>query len=69
MTLRVRVDGDLCHGHSRCYDLCPELFDVDDLGYAHEIGDGAVPDALVSKARLAVANCPEQAIEMFDEGN
>ena len=35
--MRVHVDGDKCQGHNRCYALAPELFDVDDLGYAHEI--------------------------------
>ena len=32
-----------CQGHNRCYALAPELFDVDDYGEAHEIGDGEVP--------------------------
>ncbi len=44
--MRVHVDGDKCQGHNRCYSLAPELFDVDDLGYAHEIGDGNVPAEL-----------------------
>ena len=59
----VRVIAEKCQGHNRCYALAPELFDVDDLGYAHEIGDGQVAADLVDSARLAVANCPEHAIE------
>ena len=42
--------------------IAPELFDVDDLGQAHEVGDGEVPPVLEEKARLAAANCPEFAI-------
>lgn len=42
--------------------LAPELFDSDDLGYAHVRGEGIVPSELVDKAKLAVANCPEFAI-------
>ena len=42
--------------------FAPELFDVDDFGQAHEIGDGAVPAGLEDKAHLVVANCPEFAI-------
>ena len=42
--------------------LAPELFDVDDYGYATEIGDGQVAPELEEKARLAAANCPEFAI-------
>jgi ferredoxin len=42
--------------------LAPELFDADDLGNGHEVGDGSVAPGLEDKARLAVANCPERAI-------
>ena len=62
LPMRVHVDPEKCQGHNRCYALAPELFDVDDYGEAHEIGDGEVPPELVDKARLAVANCPEFAI-------
>jgi ferredoxin len=62
--MKVRVDPELCQGHNRCYALAPELFDVDDYGYASAIGDGEVPPGLEEKARLAVANCPEQAISI-----
>ncbi len=60
--MRIRVDQDKCEGHNRCYALAPELLDVDDYGYAHEIGDGTVAPELEDKARLAVSNCPEFAI-------
>jgi ferredoxin len=62
--MKVHVDPDKCQGHNRCYALAPELFDVDDLGNAHEIGDGDVPPELEDGARLAVANCPEYAISI-----
>ncbi|MEZ5143352.1 MAG: ferredoxin [Acidimicrobiales bacterium] len=65
--MRVRVDADKCQGHNRCYSLAPELFDVDDLGYAHELADGVVPAGLEDKARLAASNCPEYAITI-EEG-
>jgi ferredoxin len=60
--MRVHVDPERCQGHNRCYALAPELFDVDDLGNAFEVGDGEVPAGLEEKAQLAVANCPEFAI-------
>lgn len=65
--MQVRVDREKCQGHNRCYALAPELFDVDDFGDAHEIGDGLVPPELEHKARLAVANCPEYAITISDD--
>ena len=60
--MRITVDSEKCQGHNRCYSLAPELFDVDDYGYATEIGDGEVAPELEEKARLAATNCPEFAI-------
>jgi len=61
--VKVRVDPDKCQGHARCFALVPELFSVDDYGLSSVIGDGKVPVELEEKARLAIANCPEFAIE------
>ena len=58
ISLRVRIDGERCQGHNRCYLIAPELFEVDDYGNARAKGDGTVPAALEEKARLAVKNCP-----------
>jgi ferredoxin len=63
-TFRVHVDPDKCQGHNRCYSVSPELFDLDELGMSSEVGDGLVPADLESQARLAVDNCPEQAISL-----
>jgi ferredoxin len=63
----VHVDAEKCQGHNRCYALAPELFDVDDLGYASALNEGEVPPGLEEKARLAAANCPEYAISIDDE--
>jgi ferredoxin len=64
--MKVRVNQEKCQGHNRCYMLAPELFDVDDMGTAFEINDGEVPDELEDKARLALDNCPEYAIEISE---
>ena len=64
--MRVHVDPDKCQGHNRCYAIAPELFDVDELGNAHELNGGEVPAALEDKARMAVANCPEYAITISE---
>ena len=61
--MKVRVDPDRCQGHARCHALVPELFAVDDYGQSSVIGDGTVPAALEERARLAIANCPEFAME------
>ncbi len=64
--MRIRVDPDKCQGHARCYGLAPELFDVDDYGLSTAKGDGRVPPALEDRARLAIANCPEYAVEELE---
>jgi ferredoxin len=62
--MKIRIDPERCQGHGRCYDLAPALFGDDDEGYGMVLGDGGVPPDLEREARLAVANCPEQAIEL-----
>jgi ferredoxin len=65
--LKVRVDQDKCQGHSRCKSLAPELFELDEFGNAHEVGDGTVPAGLEEKAWLARANCPELAVTVTED--
>jgi ferredoxin len=65
--LKIRVDQDKCQGHARCKSLAPELFELDEYGNAHEIGDGTVPAGLEDKAWLAQTNCPEIAIEVTED--
>ena len=65
--MKVKVDQEKCQGHNRCYAIAPELFDVDDLGFATEANDGVVPEALEDQVRAAVANCPEFAISIPED--
>jgi ferredoxin len=65
--MRVHVDQDKCQGHNRCFALAPGLFEIDDFGQSHELNDGVVPPGQEDQARLAVANCPEFAIEIFED--
>jgi ferredoxin len=64
--MKIRVDSEKCQGHARCYGLAPEIFDVDDYGQASVIVD-VVPVELEDKARLAIANCPEYAIDVISD--
>ncbi|MFC6239573.1 ferredoxin [Longivirga aurantiaca] len=47
--------------------FAPEVFEVDDYGFASAQGGGEVPAELADKARTAAANCPELAI-VISEG-
>jgi ferredoxin len=64
--VKVYIDSQRCQGHGRCYDLAPEIFGEDDEGYGVVLGDGLVPAAAGTQARLAVLNCPESAIEIVE---
>ncbi len=61
--MKVTVDPDRCQGHARCWEICPEVFDLDEEGHASVIVD-VVPVELEEKARQAVVNCPERAISV-----
>jgi ferredoxin len=65
--MKVQIDPERCQGHGRCYDLTPSLFGEDDEGYGTVLGDGTVPAEQERAARLAAANCPEQAVEILGE--
>ena len=67
--MKVKVDQEKCQGHNRCFVVAPDLFELDDYGYAHEVGDGTVPPGMEEKARLAVVNCPEKAITLEENGD
>jgi ferredoxin len=60
--MKVRVDPELCQGHTLCAMTAPELFGLrDEDGHAYPLGD-EVPPELEDKAREAARSCPEQAI-------
>jgi ferredoxin len=65
--MRIVYDRTACQGHNRCYLLAPELFDVDDEGFAVLRVEGEVPADLERKAQLAVDNCPEYAIAVVED--
>ena len=66
--MKVVVDEMRCQGHNRCMVLAPEIFEVDELGFAH-VKDPTVPIpiGLEDAVRRAVASCPEFAIVITEE--
>jgi ferredoxin len=64
--VRVRIDPERCQGHGRCYDLAPDLFAEDEDGYGSALHGGVIPQGREADAELAVANCPEQAIDVLE---
>ncbi len=60
--MRVEVDADRCRGHGICLTLCPEVFTLNDDGYAEASAQVAVE--LEDAVRAAEQACPERAIEV-----
>lgn len=61
--LRVRIDPIRCAAFGFCAEYAPELFDLDDWGYAWLRASGqAVPPELEALARDAARLCPRRAI-------
>lgn len=61
--MKVEIDLNKCSGHARCFMVDPELFDLDDSGYALR-AQVDIPEGEEGKARDAVAACPEHAISL-----
>jgi ferredoxin len=60
--VKVRVDGQLCQGHTLCAMTAPDIFALrDEDGHAHAINED-VPTEKEDLARDAARSCPEQAV-------
>ncbi|MBF4996448.1 ferredoxin [Nocardia sp. BSTN01] len=59
--MHVSVDPDRCQGHARCWEICPEVFDLDDEGHGRATVS-EIPAELRERTREAADNCPERAI-------
>lgn len=57
---RATVDRRKCSGYGICADLCPEVFKLDEEGFAYV--DGPVLREHLDAAREAEYECPEEAI-------
>ncbi|MFF3573359.1 ferredoxin [Nocardia jiangxiensis] len=62
--MRVDVDPQRCQGHALCAATAPDLFDLDERGYAIAANE-FVPDEHADAAVAAAASCPEQAVEII----
>ncbi|MCD0452945.1 ferredoxin [Actinocorallia sp. API 0066] len=63
--MKVRVDPQLCQGHTLCAMNAPDLFALrDEDGHAYALGED-VPADLEPQAKEAARSCPEQAVVLF----
>jgi ferredoxin len=67
MSVRIRVDRDLCTGHALCHLHGPDVYILDDLGY-NATDQQEVPPDLWEQARKGALACPEGAILVVETG-
>lgn len=61
--MKLTIDTGKCSGHARCYAAAPDVFDIDDMGYAVPV-DCDVAEPLDQDIVAGVAACPERAISI-----
>jgi ferredoxin len=61
--VKIRLDTARCTGHGRCYSLAPAVFDADEEGHC-VLRLAEIPGEHEREARVAVENCPEDALEI-----
>jgi ferredoxin len=60
--VKVRVDPELCQGHTLCALTAPKSFQLDDIdGHSTAVSED-VPVDQEDQVREAAHSCPEQAI-------
>ena len=57
------MDDDVCGGHGVCTVLCPEVFVLEDAGYARAVVE-EVPAEHKAAVREAETRCPTRAISV-----
>ncbi len=58
--MKVRVDKELCVGDGPCEEICPEIFEMEDVVAVAKMED--VPKDLERACREAAEACPVEAI-------
>lgn len=63
--MKIKLDLDLCQGHSVCQDECPEVFEVVDIGADYpkvRLLTDSPDESLRTKVMAAAKYCPNKVI-------
>jgi len=63
--MKAIVDEDLCIGCGACEDVCPDVFRLEDDGYAHVIAENPTSE-MYGCIRDAEDGCPTAAISVTE---
>ncbi|MBU0493632.1 MAG: ferredoxin [Chloroflexi bacterium] len=58
--MKITIDLELCTGCGTCEAVCPEVFELDDEGFARVIAEADCAEA--GCCEEAADSCPEEAI-------
>lgn len=66
--MKIKLDRTLCDGFGLCAAHAPEIFSLDEWGYASLVGGNQVSDEDEGPVRRALLDCPVHAIvELSDD--
>lgn len=65
--MKVQVDSTKCDAYGLCVDSAPQVFELDDFGYATARNGGVVPEGQEAAAEAAIKACPVQAIRVIED--
>lgn len=64
--MKIKLDRTVCDGFGKCAEHAPDVFDLDEWGYASYARGVTpyddLPDGLERPARRALLDCPVHAI-------
>lgn len=64
--MRIHIALDECEAHGMCALNEPDLYELDDDGYA-AVADLVVPEGMEAAARNGVSRCPMSAIKVVED--
>ena len=62
--VKVWIDEDECTGCGLCEDVCPEVFELNDVA---KVKEGADFNKFGEKIKEAAEDCPSEAIQFEEE--
>lgn len=65
--MKVRINSEICAGFGICLGIAPDVFELHDDGYAVVLVSDVKPED-EETMRLAVNQCPSQAISLVEDG-
>jgi ferredoxin len=60
--VKVHIDATKCDGYGTCAEIAPNLFNLDEWGFAYVAVEDELDGEAAVRAREAIIGCPRDAI-------